>query len=336
MKNQQNFDEKLYRKNKEESLSQLLSPLSCKINWIGDSSFLRRKVTLQINQKNALGFFAEKTHDIVEIAADEALEEDIKKLIPILKNFLKSQEENLYNQIIITVFDNICDVIFCAKRKLNISQQQQLMNLSKANKFNISSLINKDLEPILQLQQNQIFYPNFKINLSGNVFIQATKKGLETITKIIRENLGNAQKVVDLYSGFGAYSFAISDLVKSVVAVEGDEKMTNLITKNAKENQLTQKISAKKLDLFSSPMLAKELNDFDLAIINPPRNGAGTQALEIAKSNLKNVIYVSCNPQSFLRDAKILIEFGFKIKNITAIDQFYKTAHLELIAIFTK
>ena len=77
MKDQQNFDEKSYRKNKEESLSQLLLPLSCDINWIGDSSFVRRKITLQINQKNALGSFAEKSHDIVEIPANEALEEDI-------------------------------------------------------------------------------------------------------------------------------------------------------------------------------------------------------------------------------------------------------------------
>jgi len=336
MKNQQNFDEQTYRKNKEEALKELLSTLECKINWIGDSSFVRRKITLQINQKNDLGSFAEKSHNIIEIPTKEPLEEDIKKLITLFKNFLKSQEENFYNQIIITVFDNICDVVFCAKRKLNIAQEQQLMNLAKTNKFNISSLVNKDLELILQLQQNQIFYPNFKINLSGNIFIQATKKGLEAIIKIIRENLGGAQKVADLYAGFGAYSFAISDLTKSILAIEGDEKMVNLITKNAKENQLSQKILAKKLDLFSSPILAKELKDFDLAIINPPRNGAGTQAAEIAKSNLKKVIYISCNPQSFLRDAKILIEFGFKIKNIHAIDQFYKTTHTELVAILEK
>ncbi len=331
-----NFSETLYRKNKEDALRNILQDLTTSINWIGDSSFLRRKITLQINQKNELGFFAEKSHNIVEISEEEPLENDIKKLILPLKNLLKTQEENLYNQIIITLFDNILEVIFCAKRKLNFTQEQQLVNFAKTNKVNISTLINKNLEPLLILQQNQIFYENFKINLSGNIFIQATKKGLENIIEIIRQNLGGAKKVIDLYSGFGAYSFAISHLVKSILAVEGDEKMTNLIVKNAKENSLSQKIFAKKQDLFSFPIAAIELNNFDLAIINPPRNGAETQVKEIAKSKLQNVIYVSCNPQSFVRDAKILIEFGFKICNITAIDQFYKTAHLELIATFKK
>ena len=143
-------------------------------------------------------------------------------------------------------------------------------------------------------------------------------------------------RVADIYAGFGAYSFAVSHLVKKITAFEGDEKMVDLINKNAAANNLANKISAECHDLFLNPIRAKELKNFDLVIINPPRNGAAPQVLEISKSVVKNLIYVSCNPQSFAHDAKILIDAGFQIKNLTALDQFYSTKHLELIAIFQK
>ena len=112
--------------------------------------------------------------------------------------------------------------------------------------------------------------------------------------------------------------------------------MVDSINKNAAANNFASKLKAEAEDLFSCPVVKRTLDKLDLAIINPPRNGASPQVLEIAKSTLKNVIYVSCNPESFTRDAKILIDSGFTITKLTALDQFYSTKHLELIAIFQK
>lgn len=330
------FNEDLYRQNKQKDLQKLLDEFAINIDWIWIGKASRRKVSLQVDVKNNLGYFAEKSHNVIEISTDENFCPEINTLILPLKNFLKKQEENLYQKIIITAFDNILDVIFCAKRKLNLKQEQQLITFAKDNKINISSLINQDLSNLLILQKNQIFYKDFKINLSGDIFIQASKEGLQNIIKIIAENISQNSKVLDLYAGFGAYSFAICNIAKEISAFEGDEKMVKLIKENALENQLSQKIKAQMRDLFFNPLSAKELNDFDAIIINPPRNGAETQAKEIAKSNLKKVIYVSCNPQSFKRDAKNLIASGFHLKSITAIDQFYQTSHLELVSILEK
>jgi 23S rRNA (uracil1939-C5)-methyltransferase len=124
-------------------------------------------------------------------------------------------------------------------------------------------------------------------------------------------------------------------LAKEISAFEGEEKMIALINKNAAANNLA-KIKSSTRDLFLDPIRASELKKFELAIINPPRNGAAPQISEISKSSLKNVIYVSCNPESFKRDAEILIDSGFKITNLTALDQFYSTKHLELVAIMQK
>jgi 23S rRNA (uracil1939-C5)-methyltransferase len=330
------LNEKNYQESKQKDLQNLLGEYCSNIEWIWIGGASRRRVTFQIDGKNRLGFFAEKSHDLIEIENDPSAEKEISNLIPTLKNFLKTQEQNFYDQIVITLFDNGLDVIFVSKKDLNFSQTQKLTNFAKEQKLNISSRVKNHLMPVFLSRKNQIFFENFKIDVESDVFVQATKSGLENITKIIRDSITKPLNIIDLYAGFGAYSFAISDLAKSILAVEGDEKMVNLIKKNAAANNLGSKIQTEIRDLFNDPLNKLELKNCDLAIINPPRNGASPQIIQITKSPIKNLIYVSCYPESFKRDARILIDAGFKITKLFALDQFYGTKHLELISIFQK
>jgi 23S rRNA (uracil1939-C5)-methyltransferase len=322
--------------------------------WVGEHS--RRKIILQIGAKNQLGFFAKKSKEIAEIESCLVSEPKISALILPLKNFLKKQEQNFFTQVAITLFDNGLDVVLFAKKELNFSQSQKVFAFGQEQNLNISYSHKNQITPVFLPRKNQIFYDDFKIELSSDIFIKATKSGLEAIVKIIKNFLKNAAveqnhpssreaqqnpllqkgqaRIADIYAGFGAYSFAISHLVKKISAFEGEEKMVDAINKNAAANNLGNKIIAQTHDLFLNPIRAKDLKNFDLAIINPPRNGAAPQVLEITKSTLKNLIYVSCNPQSFAHDAKILTDAGFKITSLTALDQFYSTKHLELVAIF--
>jgi 23S rRNA (uracil1939-C5)-methyltransferase len=315
-------------------------------NWIWVGANSRRKIILQIGAKNQLGFFAKKSKEIVEIESCFVSESKISELILPLKNFLKKQEQNIFTKVAITLFDNGLDLVLSGKKELNFLQTQKLFAFAKEQNLNISYLCKNQDMPIFWPHKNQIFYDNFKIELDSDIFIQSTKSGLKAIFEIIKnfieEKISNDPKfsskltVADIYAGFGAYSFGISHLVKKIIAFEGDEKMVALINKNAATNNLGNKILAEKKDLFLNPIRAKELKNFDLIIINPPRNGAAPQILEITKSAIKNLIYVSCNPQTFAHDAKILVDSGFKIKNLFALDQFYSTKHLELIAVFEK
>lgn len=327
------LNEELYRESKKKILENLFK---IKIDWIWIGAHSRRKVTFQIDGKNRLGFFAEKSHNLVEIDEYLLAEKEISALIPALKNFLKNQEQNFYTQSTVTLFDSGLDVILTATKTPNFLQTKKLTDFAKEKNLNISTRIKNDITPIFLTRKNQIFYPDFKIDLDSDIFIQATRAGLEAIINIIRTNVKKGETVADIYAGFGAYSFAINDLAKLISAFEGNEKMVNLINKNAVANNLGNKIKSETRDLFSNPIPKKELNKFTLAIINPPRNGATPQILEISKSALKNLIYVSCNPESFARDAKILIASGFKISTLTALDQFYSTKHLEVIGVFQR
>lgn len=326
-----------YRQKKQQNAK--LQNYSSQPEWIWISEGSRRRITLQIGKNNELGFFAAKSKNIIEINSCLVAEKEISRLISPIKNFLKTQEQNLFSQAVITLFDNGLDLVFQSKKNLNFNQTQKLLEFAKENNLNISSRVKNKTTPILLIRKNQIFYPNFKINLDSDIFIQATKSGLQNIINIIRETLSsknNNLSIIDIYAGFGAYSFAIADLAKNIVAIEGSDKMVELIKENTSENNLSQKLTAQSRDLFFNPLSKAELNDFDFAIINPPRNGATPQIKEIAKSKIETAIYVSCNTNSFFNDAKILIDCGFKIARLVALDQFYSTNHLELIAIFEK
>lgn len=331
------LDKEEYQRTKIEGLNLVLKNMPIDdFFWIGPQT--RRRIILQIDVKNNLGFFAKASKSMVAVDACYIAKKEISDFIPVLQKFIKTLEENLLTQITVTQFDNVIDVIFSLQRELNFTQVQKITEFARSNKINVSSRVKNNLAPIFRFK---IPCSPFDLELDSAVFLQATKEGADKIISIINDFIENKFKdkkifAADIYGGFGSYSFAIADHVKEIEVFEGDEKMVQLIARNSLTKSLSSRVKGQLRDLFFLPLTAKELEKFDLVIINPPRNGAGPQALEIAKSKLQNLIYVSCNPQSFARDAKILLDGGFKIGKITAIDQFYGSAHLELVAEFTR
>lgn len=95
-------------------------------------------------------------------------------------------------------------------------------------------------------------------------------------------------------------------------------------------------LTPERRDLFRRPLLPGELNKFDTIVLDPPRAGAAAQIEQIAKSKAARVIYVSCNPASFARDARTLIDGGYKLGPVTPVDQFLWSAQLELAAHFER
>jgi 23S rRNA (uracil1939-C5)-methyltransferase len=359
-----NYEEPYYQQIKSQILSEILlknkifaglEEIAEKINffWLGKRS--RRKAVFQIDKNNLLGFFASQSHDLVNIDDCLLLEKEISDLIPILQKFLLELEKNLFSSAIVTLFDNVIDVVLVINenQKHNLNQifnqekTKKYITFGQNHKVNFSYKLKDKITALFLLKKNQISLAKFKIDIDSEVFIQASKEGLKIISQkimsAIKENNSSGakiKKIADLYSGFGFYSLAIieelGDEIDIISAYENDHKMVTVINKNAMSHNLSNKIKAYKKDLVKQPLNADELNKFDLAIINPPRAGAENQVKKIADSKLKNLIMVSCNPISFALDAKTLIESGFKIESISAIDQFYSSANFEIIANFKR
>ena len=332
-------DEEIYRQNKIDSLKKILQDLKVdpEFIWVGDAS--RRRVIFQIDNKNNLGFFKERTKELIEIDEYPLAEKSINLLIKPLKIFLKKQQQNFINQVVVTSYDNGLDIVFRINRKADLNEELKFINFSKEHFLNCSFAVKQNLIPLFFSRKNQIFCGDLKLNLEGDIFLQATKSGLEHIINFLRTEISaqkDVKKIADIYSGFGVYSFALYNLKASFSCFEGSQSMVDVIKSNAKNLQLSQKIQAQCRDLYGDPLTAKELAEFDNVIINPPRNGAEPQIKNIAKSKIKSLQYISCNPETFARDAKNLIDLNYNIVNIFALDQFYSTNHLELLASFVK
>lgn len=312
-----------YRKLKRDWLKGLIAPLgddfALNYVWIGAKS--RRRLTLQVSQDNKIGFFGAKSNDLVEIDSCFVAEEEISRFLPILADFLAKIEQNLVKKVQLTLFDNVLDVMFFVKRPLNQSQEQKFAQLGSVS-WNFDGEVH--------------FLPNYQVpvvknlRLASNVFLQATKVGLDEIVANLRDFVRGKKlrKAVDLYAGFGVYSLALRDLVGEVSAFEGSQEMVDLMKKNGLNGVFR--------DLFAFPLSFLELKNCDLVVINPPRNGALPQIREIADSGVRNLVYVSCNVKSFVRDCLILLEKGFKIEKMTAIDQFFGARGLELVVCFVR
>ena len=139
--------------------------------------------------------------------------------------------------------------------------------------------------------------------------------------------------ILDLFCGRGTYTIPLSKYTH-VDGFECDAKALKALGEAAQKNKLP--ITLQQRDLFSYPLQAYELTKYTKCIINPPRAGAEAQIREIVKSNIKQICYVSCSPETFARDAKILTDVGFNLREVTPFDQFYYSPHLEVVGYFER
>ncbi len=166
-------------------------------------------------------------------------------------------------------------------------------------------------------------------------FLQATTHGEASLRRAVTEAVGDADRIVDLFAGCGTFALPLAKRAE-VLAVEGDAALLGALEKGWRHAKGLRKVVTEKRDLFRRPLLPDELSKFQAAVIDPPRAGAEAQMTEIADSSLNRVAAVSCNPVTFARDARILIDAGFALNWVEVVDQFRWSPHVEIIASFTR
>ena len=164
------------------------------------------------------------------------------------------------------------------------------------------------------------------VALPEGAFLQATADGEATLVAAVRTAMSGAGDVADLFAGLGTFALALPGKVH---AVEGARDAVLALA-------ATQRVAVEHRDLFRRPLAADELSRFDGLVLDPPRAGAKEQVAEIAKSDIPRVAYVSCNPATFARDAKMLIDGGYRLERITPVGQFRWSTHVELAASFRR
>jgi 23S rRNA (uracil1939-C5)-methyltransferase len=166
--------------------------------------------------------------------------------------------------------------------------------------------------------------------------VQATRAGEEALAALVVEALVGASRVVDLFSGCGTFALRTASFAETH-AFEGDADMLAALKRAADEaGGALRGVVAVRRDLLRTPVAALELKRFDAAVLDPPRAGARLQAQQLAASKVARIASVSCDPPTFARDARILIDAGFKLRRVTPIDQFRFSPHVEIIGAFER
>ena len=161
-------------------------------------------------------------------------------------------------------------------------------------------------------------------------FLQATVHGQDALTAAVMEAV-SGEKGVDLFSGCGTFTLPLAAHYE-MIALESEKPMIAALDRGWREAKGLKKVEAVARDLFRRPFLPDELAKLDFAVLDPPRAGAEAQVAELAKSDIAQIAYVSCNPVTFARDAKVLITAGYTLDWVQVVDQFRWSSHVELAA----
>jgi 23S rRNA (uracil1939-C5)-methyltransferase len=155
------------------------------------------------------------------------------------------------------------------------------------------------------------------------------------MAELVLAHVGKSRRIIDLFAGCGTFSLRLARLGK-VHAVESEDKPLKALDHAARNSQGIKPVTIEKRDLFRRPMMVQELKNYDALVFDPPRAGAEAQVKELARSSIKRVAAVSCNPVTLARDLRILVDGGYRITSVTPIDQFLWSTHVEAVALLQK
>jgi 23S rRNA (uracil1939-C5)-methyltransferase len=165
-------------------------------------------------------------------------------------------------------------------------------------------------------------------------FLQATKEGELALLSAVQEAITQGESGIDLFAGSGTFTLPLAQTYR-MHGLEGEKTMVKALDAGWRKAEGLKKVTAEARDLFRNPVIAEDLR-YDFAVIDPPRAGAEAQVAELAKSQLSEIAYVSCNPVTFARDAAVLVAAGYALEWVQTVDQFRWSSHVELASRFVR
>jgi 23S rRNA (uracil1939-C5)-methyltransferase len=214
---------------------------------------------------------------------------------------------------------------------------QEALALARIAEAHRLARVTRHGELIAQRATPMVTMGRASVALPPGAFLQATAEGEAQLSHLVLRHAGAAKAVADLFAGVGPFALRLAERAR-VVAADLDESAVAALRQAAQNTRGLKPVTADKRDLFRRPFLARELNGLklDALVFDPPRQGADAQAHEIAASEVPVVVAVSCNPATFARDAKTLVDGGYRLTEVTPVDQFRYSYHVEIVARFAR
>lgn len=296
----------------------------------------RRRVTFHARRGEAgmrLGFMAARSHELIEVEACPVLVPGLARAPAVaqhLANRLRASNKPLDIQL--TASEAGLDVDIRGHGPAGDALRRTLTEA--AERLDLARL-SMHGEIVVERRAPFQLMGKAAVTPAPGGFLQATAKGEEVLSRLVREALPKAKRVADLFAGCGPFSVRLAETAH-VAAFESDKAAVQALARAAGRTQGLKPIAAEARDLFRRPLLEHELNGFDAVVLDPPRAGAEAQVRRLAASKVPLVAYVSCDAGSFARDAALLRAGGYALERVTPVDQFRYSAHIELVGIFRR
>ena len=169
------------------------------------------------------------------------------------------------------------------------------------------------------------------VALPPAAFLQATAEGETTLARLVLAACADAKYVADLFCGVGPFALRLAANTR-VLAADDDEAAIAALKRAVSTATGLKPIETTTRDLFKDPLAAAELKKLNAVVFDPPRQGAQAQARALAASRVPRIIAVSCNAGTFARDAAELVRGGYRLIDVTPVDQFRYSEHIEIVA----
>lgn len=303
---------------------------------------VRRRVNLDIVKKNDqlfLGFHRFQSHQIINIEECHTMTQDMIHAILQMKDVL-NEILNSFDKAKLWLLDTSVgvDVLLEIQGKSELEEESRIKLYQIAENLNLCRFtfrFRKVRDIIYQHKEPVLLFDGIPVPVDPMCFVQASSDSDRIFADFIHNVCENIDGTcaIDLFCGRGTLTIPLSKKFQ-VVGYEGETQAIETLQQVSKDNDL--RIQAEVRDLFNNPLHANELANYDVISINPPRAGALSQVQHIAASQAKNVIYISCNAETFARDCAILCNHGFKIQKLIGLDQFKWSPHIEVLGYLSR
>jgi 23S rRNA (uracil1939-C5)-methyltransferase len=280
-----------------------------------------------------VGFAAAGSHDIVAIDHCPILDPGLDGALEAswaLTEVLKPVSKPLDIQV--TAANNGLDVDVRGSGPLPTALIATLSRLAEQHAL---ARLTRHGELVLMRKAPVIGIGAAQLLLPPGAFLQATAAGEKTLATLVMGHCKGAKHIADLFCGVGPFALRLAAKAR-IAAFDSDDGAVSALQKAAMATSGLKPIKAETRDLFRRPLMPQELRDYDAVVFDPPRQGAQAQTRQLAASKIPVVVAVSCNVATFARDARVLIDGGYRIEGVTPVDQFRHTPHVELVAKFRR
>ena len=285
-----------------------------------------------------LGFKARKSWRLVEVnacpVADPRLVAAFPALARVAEPFLEHPKSAPTLHVTLTLTGLDVDVTGVERRSGGLSRDAQMRAIQAAGAADLARLSLAG-DTLVMSRQPQVAFGPASVPLPAGGFLQAVPEAEAAMVARAVEAVRGAKKIADLFCGAGTFTFPLAT-VAPVLAADSAAASIAALKAGLGTAKGLKPITAEARDLFRRPLAPYDLRSCDSIVLDPPRAGALDQTAQLGGTKAHTVVYVSCNPVTFARDARVLIDAGFRLERVTPVDQFLWSAHVELVGVFRR